>query len=61
MCNNYGMTQIHNHDINYYKQLRNEGMTWSEIAAHIQIPKSSLAHWVNNNFDEIVTYDYIEK
>jgi transposase len=51
----------HEHNIDLYKQLRNEGMSWAEIAAHLQIPQTSIITWIKTNFDEIVIYDYVKK
>ena len=55
------MIKKHDHNIELYKKLRNEGMSWAEIASHLHIPQTSIITLIKTNFNELVIYDYIKK
>mgnify|MGYP006001191591 CR=1 len=51
----------HNHNIDLYESLRNEGCSWAEISEKVKIPETSIITWLKNNYKEVVRYSYIKK
>lgn len=49
------------HDIDYYRKLRNEGMSWRDISIYLNIPETTIITWVKSNYKEIIFYDYLKK
>jgi|TARA_A100001201_G_scaffold3742_1_gene8244 IS30 family transposase len=61
LCDNIIVMKKYEHNIDLYKKLRNEGMSWREIAKHLDIPESTLFEYIKRNYTEVVIYDYIKK
>lgn len=51
----------HYHDINLYKKLRNDGLTWRQIGQRVGIDHSTIACWINRHYEEFITYEYKKK
>jgi len=51
----------HKHDIEYYRKLRNEGLSWREIGRYAAINHNTIIEWVKRNYTEITVFEYIRK
>lgn len=45
------------HNIELYEGLRNQGLTWREIAQQVNIKDhTTITRWVDRNYKEVITF-----
>jgi IS30 family transposase len=52
----------HKHNIDLYNELRNQGLSWRQIAKKLNVKDhTTIAQWVDRNFNEIINITYTPK